>query len=515
MAFNTYELSSVERKTPNLGEGEEPRGGEIATQLGYTQQLEEKFGLVSMIGFSCTIMITWEGILFVYQYGMYDGGPLGSIIGYLFCWIGYTLVALCLAELNSIFPTAGGQYHWTSELAPRSVRRPLSYMTGWLLVLGWQADLASAAYLGGVIIQGVAALNYPEYQVERWQGTLILYAVVLFAFFFNTVLARLLPFAEGTILAIHILGWFAILISIIVMGPHHSNEEVWGMWLNLGGYSQSGVSFFVGLIGPVFAFMGADGATHMSEEVAKPRTTIPWALITSITLNGFLGFGMLIALLYCQGDIMQNLGSKTGFPFIEAFLQSLHSLPWATAYTSILLVLLVFANVAVLAATSRTTYAFARDNGLPFSSYIGHLHERTNLPLWALGLSVVVTMLLGLINIGSSTAFNAVISLVVASFYSSYFNAIALLTWRKLTGTAPAPGPWTIGTTPSLVVNILTLIYVVIVFIFSFFPLVIPVNLTSMNWAVVLYFGVVFIGIMFYLVRGDNFVEPKPIYRKD
>lgn len=89
------------------------------------------------------------------------------------------------------------------------------------------------------------------------QGTLILYAVVLFAFFFNSALARLLPFAEGTILAIHVLGWFAILISIIVVGPHHTNEEVWSTFYNLGGYHSSGVSFFVGLIGPVFAFMGA------------------------------------------------------------------------------------------------------------------------------------------------------------------------------------------------------------------------------------------------------------------
>ena len=339
--------------------------------------------------------------------------------------------------------------------------------------------------------------------------------MVLFALFFNTALARLLPFAEGTILAIHILGWFVILISIIVMGPHHTNEEVWGLWLNLGGYPSSGVSFFVGLIGPVFAFMGADGATHMSEEVRNPRTTIPWALITSITLNGFLGFGMIIALLYCQGSITQNLNSKSGFPFVEAFLQSLHSLPWATAYTSILLVLLIFANVAVLTATSRATYAFARDNGFPFSNYIGHLHERTKLPLWALGLTVIITMLLGLINIGSSTAFNAVVSLVVSSYYSTYFNAISLLTWRKLTGTAPAPGPWTIGKTPSLVVNILTLVYIVIVFIFSFFPLFIPVDLTTMNWAVVLYFGMVFIGVAFYFIRGSNFNEPKPIYRKD
>ncbi|KAK3682021.1 hypothetical protein LTR37_020647 [Vermiconidia calcicola] len=514
MAFETYEMSSAERKVNYLADESEANDQRItAAEMGYEQQLEKKFGLVSMIGFSCTIMITWEAMLFVYQYGMISGGPLGSIIGYIFCWVGYTLVALCLGELNSIYPTAGGQYHWTCELAPTRWRRPLSYMTGWVLVLGWQADLASAAYLGGVLIQGLASLNYPGYVAERWQGTLILYAVVVFAFFFNSALARLLPFAEGTILAIHVLGWFAIIISIIVVGPHHSNEEVWGLFLNLGGYEQSGVSFFVGLIGPVFAFMGADGATHMSEEVSKPRTTVPWALITSITLNGSLGFGMIVALLYCQGDIMQNLDS--GFPFLEALLQSLRSLPWVTAYASLLLVLLIFANIAVLAATSRTTYAFARDNGLPFSNYIGHLHERTKLPLWALGLSVVITMLLGLINIGSSTAFNAVISLVVATYYTSYFNAIGLLTWRKLNGTAPAPGPWTIGKLPSLIVNIAALVYIVIVFIFSFFPLIIPVDLTTMNWAVVLYSGVIVLGILLYLVRGKHFVEPKPIYRKD
>ncbi|KAI6907250.1 hypothetical protein KC318_g10404 [Hortaea werneckii] len=403
--------------------------GQGAPEVQYSQQLQEKFGLTSMIGFSCTIMVTWEAILFICQYELTDGGPLGSIIGFIFCWIGYTLVALCLSELNSIYPTAGGQYR--------------------------------------------------------------------------------------SILAIHILGWFAILVSLIVVGPHHSNEEVWNTFYNLGGYEESGVTFFVGLIGPVFAFMGADGATHMSEEARNPRTTIPWSLITSITLNGALGFGMLLALLYCQGDVMQNLESPTGFPFLEAFLQALRSLPWATAYTSILLVLLIFANVAVLAATSRTTYAFARDNGLPFSNYLGHLHEGSKLPIWALAFSVTITMLLGLINIGSSTAFNAVISLVVAAYYSSYFNAIVLLTWRKLNGTAPEPGPWTIGKTPSLIVNIMTLIYIVIVFIFSFFPLTVTdLTPSSFNWAVVLYFGVVGIGIALYLIRGKSYCEPKPFYRK-
>ena len=123
-------------------------------------------------------------------------------------------------------------------------------------------------------------------------------------------------------------------------------------------------------------------------------------------------------------------------------------------------------------------------------------------------------MLLGLINIGSSTAFNAVISLVVAAYYSSYFNAISLLTWRKLNGTAPEPGPWTIGKMPSLIVNVLTLVYIDIVFVFSFFQLdITDLTLSSFNWAVVLYFGVVLLGLALYLFRGKDYREPKPLYR--
>ena len=53
-------------------------------QFGYKPELERKFGLWSMVGFSCTIMITWEGMLFVFTYGLEDGGPAGLFYGFLF-----------------------------------------------------------------------------------------------------------------------------------------------------------------------------------------------------------------------------------------------------------------------------------------------------------------------------------------------------------------------------------------------------------------------------------------------
>jgi len=74
--------------------------------------------------------VTWEGLLTVFNVGLQDGGPAGLVYGFLFCWAGYTAVVASLAELTSRFPTAGGQYHWTYELAPPKYRNFISWITG-------------------------------------------------------------------------------------------------------------------------------------------------------------------------------------------------------------------------------------------------------------------------------------------------------------------------------------------------------------------------------------------------
>jgi choline transport protein len=108
----------------------------------------------------------------------------------------------------------------------------------------------------------------------------------------------------------------------------------------------------------------------MSEEVRQARTVVPQSLMASVAINGILGFGMLVAVLFCIGNIPDALNSKTGFTFIEVFTQALESNGFATGLVALLLVLFIFCAVAVLAATSRVTWAFARDNGLPGSFWI-------------------------------------------------------------------------------------------------------------------------------------------------
>jgi amino acid transporter len=252
-------------------------------------------------------------------------------------------------------------------------------------------------------MQGLLVLNYPSYDFHRWHGTLLLFAVIIVALLFNTYLAKQLPKIEGAVLIVHIVGFFGVLITLVYLAPHGSAHDVFVQYLNSGGYDK-GTSFFVGLITTVFAFVGADGAIHMSEEIINASTVVPNALVASIGLNGAMGFSMLIAILFCIGDIESALTTPTGFPFIEIFRQAVNTNAGATAMSAVVLSLMIFATIAVLAAASRMMWAFARDNGLPGSRFISQVEPRTKLPLYSVGLSVIITMLLGLINIGSSAA---------------------------------------------------------------------------------------------------------------
>lgn len=403
------------------------------------------------------------------------------------------------------FPTAGGQYHWTFLFAPKSCRNFLSFITGWQCVLSWQACLASAAYLGGTIIQGLLVLNYPNYDFKRWHGTLLLFSVILLASLFNTYLAKQLPKIEGMVLIIHIVGFFGVLITLVYLAPHGTSHDVFVKYLANGGYDK-GTSFFVGLITTVFAFIGADGAIHMSEEIQMASTVVPRALVASIALNGVMGFAMLIAILFCIGDIDNALSTPTGFPFIEIFRQAVRTNGGATAMTAVVLSLMIFATIAVLAAASRMTWAFSRDNGLPGSRLLSRVEPRTKIPLYAVGLSVIITMLLGLINIGSSAAFNAVASLVVSGYLGSYTLPMILLLHKKITNpTSIHYGPWTLGRRLGIFCNAFGLMWIAIVMVFSFFPAVrTDLTLQSMNWSCLLWGGTMLIGVASYFgyLRG-------------
>lgn len=79
---------------------------------------------------------------------------------------------------------------------------------------------------------------------------------MVFTIFLNTVAGHLLPVFECLSLIMHVSGFLAILLVLAICGDHQSASEIFGTFLNVGGWSTHGLAFFVGMIGSVYTFTG-------------------------------------------------------------------------------------------------------------------------------------------------------------------------------------------------------------------------------------------------------------------
>ena len=259
-------------------------------------------------------------------------------------------------------------------LAPKPLARVLSYITGWLTVLGWQAVITSASYLTGTGIQGVVILTVPSYDPKMWHGTLMTWAVAICAFGINTFVSTVLAKIETIVLVLHIVGFVALLIPLVYLAPHSSPRDVFTVFVNAGDWPTQTLSFFVGIIGIVFAFVGTDGAIHMSEEVKNAALVVPHSMILSVLINGVLGFAMVVAVLFCLGDIDKITSTPpTQYPFMAVFAQAAGSNSGGAGMIAVILFMFLCATTTVLASSSRMTWSFARDFGLPYSNYLSRV----------------------------------------------------------------------------------------------------------------------------------------------
>ena len=108
----------------------------------------------------------------------------------------------------------------------------------------------------------------------------------------------------------------------------------------------------------------------MCEEIKNASTVVPWTMIGSLAINGLLAFAMLIAVLFCMGDLKAALATPTGYPFIAIFTQTTGSKAGATVMSSVIAVLVFSAIIAALASSSRMIWSFSRDRGLPGWRYL-------------------------------------------------------------------------------------------------------------------------------------------------
>lgn len=229
--------------------------------------------------------------------------------------------------------------------------------------------------------------------------------------------------------------------------------------------------------------LGFDGVLHMSDEVKQVRVRVPRSMIFSVVVNAIMQFLYMITVLFCIGDVTRV--STSALPIIEVYYQSTGSRAATNLFVLMLLFIIFVSFFNVFASVSRLLWAFSRDDGLPFSNFFVKIHPRLKMPMNALCAVAVCICLLALINIGSSTAFNAFISLPALALYISYLFPILFLFWRRLSSTDPTSIPWgpfKLGKTGPFI-NAGAIGYIIFVLIWMPFPSVLPVDAVNMNYA--------------------------------
>ena len=108
----------------------------------------------------------------------------------------------------------------------------------------------------------------------------------------------------------------------------------------------------------------------IAEEIKDASRVLPIGMMSTIILNGVTGFIMIITFCFCVGDVATILATPTGFPFIQVFYNVTNSHVGTIVMTCIIVIVLLFATITKVATASRQLFAFARDRGLPFSTYL-------------------------------------------------------------------------------------------------------------------------------------------------
>jgi amino acid transporter len=280
-------------------------------------------------------------------------------------------ISLCIAELASMFPNAGGVYTYCKEA--------FGPFIGFLA--GWASWVTSWVTIAMVISAAVREYLDHIFHLGDARATAIALGCVWVLTFFNYL---------GVRLGAQIQRVFTVII-LVVLGT-----------IIMGGAPDIKLGHFLEFVEPDWAlllaaaaviidpFIGWEAVTFMGEEAKDPRRSVPTALVWGTVLIVMLYLSVVIVSLGVVPS--RELGSSSApIALVVERAGSLgpRAVPFLVMGT--VLILLGCCNAWILSA-SRLPYALARDEMLP--AFFARLHPTYKTPVNALVIQAVIASFL-------------------------------------------------------------------------------------------------------------------------
>lgn len=479
--------------------------------MGYKSEFKREFRSLSTFSFAMAIMGLVSSVITTFNTPLLSGGGPSVIWTWLIGSIMNMTLGVSIGELVSAFPSCGGLYSASGYLVPKRYSKIVAYGVGWANGLGQIAGISGSAYgLSSMIMAWAYVITDGRFVATTGEIVGLYIGIMIIAGVINSFPTSWLARLTASYVFVNLIT--TCVIAILVLARTPSSEYLSGKeaFVNISGSSgwSKSLAFLIGLQMVQFVMTDYDATAHISEEVSRAAVAAPVAIVQAVFVTGLMGFFLNICLVFAMGDvastdistwpgelavaqIMLNRGGKVAFLVVWPFA-------CAVAF---------FVVITAVQANARTFFALARDRAIP--GFFAVVEKRTKVTInavWLVVLGNIILIQLAWINY---TAIAAIFSLAALGMDLSYWVPIL---GRTIFADHPdvrfreRKGPFYLG--EGLFGNAIRwvcIFWTLFECIVLSIPTTTPVTALSMNWAAVVFGGVMVIAFAVYALGGRKF----------
>ncbi|CAF3583297.1 unnamed protein product [Rotaria sp. Silwood1] len=495
-------------------------------EMGYEQELYRGFSPFMSFAFCFTAVNVFTSISISFTYALNTGGSAMAVWSWLIGSTFTILVGMSLAEICSVYPSAGSVYYWAGQLVSSQHAPLASFICGWFNFIGNAAANAAMSSGFATIVNAALVLDGKESlsvgaQVGISIGITVVWAIQ------NVFRIDQQGWLNNLAAVFQITSVIVVVIVLLVMTPERASARD----VFTSTYNGTGFPFVymccIGILSTLFSLAGYDGniywiayivtlvlflnfiaGAHLAEETQHASRA---GIIGTCIIGAIVGAAYLLALLFAipnMASFMENNnGDHSAVNLAVATYQLAVPHRGALALTILLVLNVYSAGMSSITVTSRIGFAMARDGVFPFSSSLRWIFPPTKTPLVIITFVVIIDCLLLLLQLASTATFAAIISIATLGFQISYVMPIF---FRCTVARKSFPvGEINLGRF-GVPIAIISVVWLFITSIFMFFPAHYPVTRDNMNYAIVIIGGVASIATIYWIVSARHwFTGPK------
>lgn len=486
-------------------EDEKDHDDVVLAKLGYKSEFAREFGNLSTISFAFSIMGLCSSVASTFNTPMLSGGPASVV----WCWLIGSIMCFSfgtsIAELVSAYPTSGGLYSASAYLVPRPYRPFVGFTVGWLNILGQIAGVASTEFaLSEMMWAAYTLVRKDDFRPSQGQVLGLYVGLLSLHGLLNCLATKALAGITKSFIFVNFTGTLAMIIGLLATTPDkHDASYIFTRVVDQTGWGNDGLAFLLGFLSVQWTMTDYDATAHISEEVKRAAIAAPVAIFVAVAGTGLFGFVLNIVLVMCSGDVnVNNLGGRSEMIVANILYRNLGP-TWFVIVWSVICLNSFSVVLAALQANSRTIFSFSRDGGLPDRGILSRLSAQ-KVPVYAVWAVIVVSVLMGLLDLASKVAMNAIFSLCTIALDSSYAIPIVMkLIFMNHPEVQFKPGPFSLGKGPLMwFVNCVSLAWISFVIVVLALPTAIPVTLANMNYSSVITFIVISCSSTWFLLSA-------------